>query len=204
MIFCQCSHDWRYRKSCRYWLSQRRRDRKEKRIKRYWHWKKNVTPEFSTPLREKYDFKPPAQAGFPVIQKSTVTVRSGLNFYIFIFYIFIKMYGASPIAVPLKNNMITLNAVVTAILLYWTDVRHEITEQHSCHTRGSGYPASHWIVCALKAAGLWNTSMYFILRTSLRLFKFNPVEFSPAFAGMTSKWDSNGPDPSILLPAVLT
>ena len=32
----------------------------------------------------------------------------------------------------------------------------------------------------------------FILRTSLWLFKFNPVEFSPAFAGMTRMWDSNG------------
>ena len=34
--------------------------------------------------------------------------------------------------------------------------------------------------------------MYFILRTSLRLFKFNPVEFSPASAGMTYMWDSSG------------
>jgi hypothetical protein len=33
--------------------------------------------------------------------------------------------------------MITLNAVVTVILLYRTNVGHEITEQHLCHTRGS-------------------------------------------------------------------
>jgi hypothetical protein len=33
--------------------------------------------------------------------------------------------------------MITLNAVVTVILLYWTNVGHEITEQHLCHTRGT-------------------------------------------------------------------
>ena len=33
--------------------------------------------------------------------------------------------------------MITLNAVVTEILLYWTNDGHEITEQHLCHTRGS-------------------------------------------------------------------
>ena len=32
-------------------------------------------PAFSAPLREKHDFKPPAQACFPVIRKSTATVR---------------------------------------------------------------------------------------------------------------------------------
>jgi hypothetical protein len=35
------------------------------------------------------------------------------------------------------------------------------------------------------AAGLQNTSLYSALRASLRLFKFNPIEFSPAYAGMT-------------------
>jgi len=33
-----------------------------------------------------------------------------------------------------------------------------------------------------KANGLQNTSMYSALWASLRLFKFNPIEFSPAFA----------------------
>jgi len=76
MIFCQRSQDWRYRKSYRYLLSQRRGDRKEKRIKDTDIAKKHITPAFSAPLREKYDFKPPTQAGFPVIRKSMATIRS--------------------------------------------------------------------------------------------------------------------------------
>ncbi len=39
--------------------------------------------------------------------------------------------------------------------------------------------------------------MYTALRASLQLLKFNPIEFSPAFAGMTHKWDSSGFDPII-------
>jgi hypothetical protein len=49
----------------------------------------------------------------------------------------IKIKSLRAIAVPLGNNMITLNAVVTVILLYWTNVGHEITQQHLCHTRRS-------------------------------------------------------------------
>ena len=47
--------------------------------------------------------------------------------------------GAEATAVPLKNNMITLNSVVTVISLYLINVGHEITEQHLCHTRGQIY-----------------------------------------------------------------
>jgi len=36
-----------------------------------------------------------------------------------------------------------------------------------------------------KDAGLQDTSMYPALWASQRLFKFNPIEFSPACAGMT-------------------
>jgi len=36
--------------------------------------------------------------------------------------------------------------------------------------------------------------MYPALRASLGLFKFNPIEFSPASAGMTRQWDNSDLD----------
>jgi len=53
MIFCHYNRDWLYRRGFRYLLSQRRRERKGRSIKRYCLYKKHMPPLRSLRLCEK-------------------------------------------------------------------------------------------------------------------------------------------------------
>ena len=83
MDFCPYSQGWLYRKGYRFTLAEAQRSQR-KRIKQYCLCIKHMSPLRSPRLcasaRKQY-VKPSTQAGFPLIRKSTTTVRSSLNYY---------------------------------------------------------------------------------------------------------------------------